>query len=97
MKTDRERRDFIANEIQKRIVGPGLTAEVYDCANDFSDEILDDRPNVLYTSGILFPKKSLETNDDTTVVDEGDSIDQQEDANLDNNNANLDEIGRAHV
>lgn len=56
MITNEESRDLLANEIKKRIVGPGLTEQVFVCQTDASDEILDNRPQVLYTSGILYPK-----------------------------------------
>lgn len=58
--TDEHRRDFIADEIQKRIIGPGMTCDAFVCKDDASDEILDNRPNIVYTAGILFAKKTKE-------------------------------------
>lgn len=55
--TESNKRDFLANEITKRIVGPGFAQDVYECQADASDEILTERPQVVYTSGILFPKE----------------------------------------
>lgn len=54
--TESNKRDFLASEITKRIVGPGFAQDVYVCQPDASDEILTERPQVVYTSGILFPK-----------------------------------------
>lgn len=69
--TDKEKRDFLLKEIQKRIVGPGFTEEVYVCKLDASDEILVNRPQQVYTSGILFPKEPMLLGDDSdTSIDE---------------------------
>ena len=59
IKTDEQKRDFIAEEIRKRIIGPGYSQETYACDDDASDEVIDFRPNVIYTAGILFPKREL--------------------------------------
>ena len=40
--TNKEKRDFIASEIAKRIIGPGYTEGVFLCKKDASDEILSD-------------------------------------------------------
>lgn len=64
--TERNKRDFLANEITKRIVGPGFAQDVYECQSDASDEILTERPQVVYTSGILFPK--VEQDDKTATT-----------------------------
>lgn len=61
-----EKRDFIADEITKRIVGPGFAQDIYLCAPDASDEILTERPQVVYTSGILFPKSTQEATGDSS-------------------------------
>ena len=53
---NKEKRDFLLNEVRKRIIGPGFTEEVYHCSQDSSDEILTNRPQVVYTSGIIFPQ-----------------------------------------
>ena len=91
--TSKEKRDFIASEIAKRIIGPGYTEGVFSCKEDASDEILDNRPIVVYSSGILYPKKS-DTIDDITPQDDNDdvidntiTIDDQDDiADQDGNN-----------
>ena len=93
MMTSKEKRDFIASEIAKRIIGPGYTEGVFSCKEDASDEILDNRPIVVYSSGILYPKKS-DTIDDITPKDDNDdvidntiTIDDQDDiADQDDNN-----------
>lgn len=59
IETDEQKRDFIAEEIRKRIIGPGYSQETYACDDDASDEVIDFRPNVIYTAGILFPKREL--------------------------------------
>ncbi len=55
--TDEKKRDFIAEEIRKSIIGPGYSQETYACDDDASDEVIDFRPNIIYTAGILFPKR----------------------------------------
>ena len=57
IETDEQKRDFIAEEISKRIIGPGYSQETYACDDDASDEVIDFRPNIIYTAGILFPKR----------------------------------------
>ena len=64
MRTDEQKRDFIAEEIRKRIIGPGYSQDTYACNDDASDEVIDFRPNVIYTAGILFPKRVLSVSSD---------------------------------
>ena len=86
--TDELRRDFIADEIQKRIIGPGMTCDAYVCKDDSSDEILDNRPNIVYTAGILYAKKTPEDISgimvDNSANEEAD-VDFQEQENEDSN------------
>lgn len=70
MKTDEQKRDFIAEEIRKRIIGPGYSQETYACNDDASDEVIDFRPNVIYTAGILFPKRVPSVSSDQDNNDE---------------------------
>lgn len=96
--TDEHRRDFIADEIQKRIIGPGMTCDAFVCKDDASDEILDNRPNIVYTAGILFAKKTKEDisgimtdhlegeeADEDSQEQENESQDTEQ--NIDNNNS----------
>lgn len=86
--TDELRRDFIADEIQKRIIGPGMTCDAFVCKDDLSDEILDNRPNIVYTSGILYAKKTPEDINGIMVdnsADEEADVDSQEQENEDSN------------
>lgn len=79
--TDIEKRDFLADEICKNIVGPGLTSDVFVCREDASNEILDDRPSIKYVAGILYPK----TNHEETVTYPGEEINDVD--NIDEENA----------
>lgn len=63
----KEKRDFIAREICKRIIGPGFTQEVYLCSPDASDEILSERPNREYTAGFLSPSPLIDNPSSTEV------------------------------
>ena len=86
--TDELRRDFIADEIQKRIIGPGMTCDAFVCKDDSSDEILDNRPNIVYTAGILYAKKTPEDISGIMVdnsADEEVDVDFQEQENEDSN------------
>lgn len=56
LSTDEKRRNFIADEIKKRLIGPGYTEDAFLCKEDASDEILDQKPTTYYTAGILYPK-----------------------------------------
>ena len=86
--TDELRRDFIADEIQKRIIGPGMTCDAFVCKDDSSDEIVDNRPNIVYTAGILYAKKTPEDISGIMVdnsADEEVDVDFQEQENEDSN------------
>lgn len=96
--TDELRRDFIADEIQKRIIGPGMTCDAFVCKEDASDEIVDNRPNIVYTAGILYPKKTPEdicdimldnSENEEADVDsrEQENSDSTIEQNIDNNNS----------
>ena len=63
LSTEEQKRDFIADEICKRIVGPGFAQDIYLTRADAEDEILVERPQIVYTSGILFATE--ESNSDT--------------------------------
>ena len=94
--TDELRRDFIADEIQKRIIGPGMTCDAFVCKDDASDEILDNRPNIVYTAGILFAKKSKEdicgVMIENTEGEEADEDSQEQESEIESQNTgqNLD-------
>lgn len=79
--TNKDSRNFIAKEIQKHIVGPGFTQGAYVCADDCSDEILINRPQIVYTSGILFPHDPFPTDDK-----------EEEDDDVEINNSNDAEV-----
>ena len=55
LSTEELKRNFISDEICKRIVGPGFAQDIYLTSANAEDEILVERPQVVYTSGILFP------------------------------------------
>lgn len=67
--TSKERRDFIAHEISKRIIGPGYTEDAFACLPDASDEVLDNRSTVVYTGGILYPQRSSDPDIITDATD----------------------------
>jgi hypothetical protein len=71
MMTEREKRDFIAKEITKRIIGPGYAEGVFLCNEEATDEILEDRPVMVYTGGVLYPKedKNLDEIEDAVEVE----------------------------
>lgn len=83
-----DKRDFIAKEIEKRIVGPGFAQDVFQCLPNAEDEILSERPQKVYTSGILFNKvgggaiddDDDDNDDDLLFADSSneDSVDQEE-------------------
>lgn len=64
LSTNELKRDFIAKEVRKRIIGPGYAEDVYKCLGDATDEILSERPEQVYTSGILFPVAANKENSD---------------------------------
>ncbi len=72
--TSKERRDFIAHEISKRIIGPGYTEDAFECQPDASDEVLDNRSTIVYTGGILYPQRSSDPNE---ISEESDNTEGQ--------------------
>ena len=87
MRTDEQKRDFIAEEIRKRIIGPGYSQDTYACSDDASNEVIDFRPNVIYTAGILFPKRVLSISSDKDDIN---SDEQMEDVEIDVNDTSND-------
>ncbi len=85
--TNREKRDFIASEIVKRIIGPGYTEDTFVCNEDATDEIIDNRSAILvYSGGILYPQnKDVSVNNqqenNNEDIDSVNSIDEQQDEN----------------
>ncbi|MDV2459562.1 hypothetical protein CMU96_17515 [Elizabethkingia anophelis] len=51
----KENRDIVIERIQKEIIGPG--SDLFQCKEDYSDEIIEGKPLQRYFSGILFPKQ----------------------------------------
>lgn len=80
LNNDEGRRDYIAEEIKKRIIGPGMTSDAFVCADDYSDEILDNRPNVVYSAGMLLAPKKGDSSSETSTDDgfEIESANEQE-------------------
>lgn len=79
LSTEELKRDFIADEICKRIVGPGYTQDIYLTNADAEDEVLVERPQIVYTSGILFPN-SDEPNSTLTQQDATQEANDDEDS-----------------
>ncbi|MEZ4811106.1 MAG: helicase-related protein [Allomuricauda sp.] len=51
----KENRNIVIERVRKEIIGPG--SDVFQCKEDFSDEIIEGKPLQRYFSGILFPKQ----------------------------------------
>src|SRR5690606_29152248 len=51
----KENRDIVIERVRKEIVGAG--SDIFQCKDDFSDEIIEGKPLQRYFSGILFPKQ----------------------------------------
>ena len=68
--TTKERRDFIADEVRMRIIGPGFAHEAYLCQPDSCDEILSERPNRVYMAGFLSPALKTAEDKDTQLLSE---------------------------
>ena len=50
-----ENRDIIVDRVRKEIIGPG--SDIFQCNEDFRNEIIEGKPLQRYFSGILFPKQ----------------------------------------
>lgn len=51
----KENRDILIGRVKKEIIGPG--SDVFQCNEDFTNEIIEGKPLQRYFSGILFPKQ----------------------------------------
>lgn len=51
----KENRDIVIERVRKEIIGAG--SDIFQCKEDFSDEIIEGKPLQRYFSGILFPKQ----------------------------------------
>ena len=51
----KENRDILIGRVKKEIIGPG--SDIFQCNEDFSNEIIEGKPLQRYFSGILFPKQ----------------------------------------
>lgn len=50
-----ENRDIVIDRVRREIIGPG--SDIFQCKDDFSNEIIEGKPLQRYFSGILFPKQ----------------------------------------
>lgn len=51
----KENREIVIERIKKELIGPG--SDMFQCKEDFSDEIIEGKPLQRYFSAILFPKQ----------------------------------------
>ena len=51
----KENRAILLERVKKEIIGPG--SDIFQCSEDFSNEIIEGKPLQRYFSGILFPKQ----------------------------------------
>ena len=51
----KENRDILIERVKKELIGPG--SDIFQCSEDFSNEIIEGKPLQRYFSGILFPKQ----------------------------------------
>lgn len=69
-------RNIVIERVQKEIIGPG--SDLFQCKEDLSDEVIDEKPLRRYFSGILFPKQlqpSLSGDDDLEMrVEDSDDV-----------------------
>lgn len=102
----KENRDIVIERVRKEIIGPG--SDLFQCKEDFSDEIIEGKPLQRYFSGILFPKQlqpnasdngenlmndENNSNDDHSDDDHSDDITTGENKNTQNNNEDRGEDG----
>ncbi len=50
-----ENRDIVIDRVRREIIGPG--SDIFQCKDDFSNEIIEGKPLQRYFSAILFPKQ----------------------------------------
>ncbi|MDP2364257.1 MAG: hypothetical protein Q8M94_10885, partial [Ignavibacteria bacterium] len=65
-----EARDIYIERIKRELIGPG--SDIYDCSEDYTNEIIEGKPLTRYYSGILFPPK-------TEIIEEDDGSPNEDD------------------
>lgn len=80
----KENRDIVIERVRREIIGAG--SDVFQCKEDFSDEIIEGKPLQRYFSGILFPKQlqpNAGDNGEDQMKVEDNSNDDEDDDNSD--------------
>jgi hypothetical protein len=85
---EEEYRKVFEDQVKEKILGPGYAKDIIECSDDLSDEIVDDIPVKLYSTGVMTPcgSKSTDIDDDDVDDDEQDSADNQIDDEEDDEN-----------
>ena len=84
LKTPKDRRDLYVEEVKKKILGPGFAEDVYEYP-DLEHEIINQSPNLIYYTGVLFPEES-----DTTTTAHS-TITSQQNSSVEYGNTDEDE------
>lgn len=91
-------RSVIETQLRERLLGPGYTKEIFCCDEDCSNEILDQDPLKVYTTGILSPRSSVNSLlfdvEGEEEVDEG-NAESPVVLDDDDDNTNLSDISKA--
>ena len=66
MNQEEEYRKVFEDQVKEKILGPGYAKEIIECRDDALDEIIDDNPLKLYSTGVMTPygTKSTDIDDD---------------------------------
>ena len=72
----KENRNIVIKRISKELIGPG--SDIFQCKEDFSNEIIEGKPLQRYFTGILFPKQlqpnASENGEQDTKDEDADNI-----------------------
>lgn len=67
-----ELRKVFEDQVKEKILGPGYAKDIIECSDDALDEIIDDNPLKLYSTGVMTPFGSKSTDIDDDGNDDGD-------------------------
>ena len=100
MNKEEEYRKVFEDQVKEKILGPGYAKDIIECSEDLSDEIVDDIPVKLYSTGVMTPCGSKSTDigeeDDDDDDDEQVSADNQIDDDEDDDNNRSDNKQQEH-
>ena len=78
MNQEEEYRKVFEDQVKEKILGPGYAKEIIECRDDALDEIIDDNPLKLYSTGVMTPYGTKSTDIDDDGDDDDDDVEDED-------------------